>query len=68
MKYPPFPGETFDVWLARIQPLRRRDLDRQVGIAGVRPMTVEELACWPTLFASDREREAFLSWLHEERR
>lgn len=68
MKYPPLPGETFDAWLARIQPLRRGDLQRRVGLAGVRPMTLEELAGWPTLFASDREHEAFLSWLHEKRR
>jgi len=68
VKYPPLPGETFDVWLARIQPLRRNDLDRRVRTAGVRPLTLEELAQWPTLFASEREREAFLAWLHEERR
>ncbi|MEZ0115388.1 hypothetical protein ABH920_009423 [Catenulispora sp. EB89] len=68
MKYPPLPGETFDAWLARIQPLRRSDLDRRVRTAGVRPLTLEELAQWPTLFASEREREAFLAWLHEERR
>ncbi|WP_194914686.1 hypothetical protein [Catenulispora rubra] len=68
MKYPPLPGETFDAWLARIQPLRRNDLDRRVRTAGVRPLTLEELAGWPTLFASERERAAFLAWLHEERR
>ena len=68
MQYPPLPGETFDAWLARIQPLRRSDLDRRVRTAGVRPLTLEELAGWPTLFASDREHEAFLAWLHEERR
>ena len=68
MQYPPVPGETFDAWLARIQPLRRSELDRRVRTAGVRPMTLAELADWPTLFASDREHEAFLAWLHEERR
>ena len=67
MKYPPLPGETFDAWLARIQPLRRGDLDRRVRIGGVRPMTLEELSEWPTLFASDREHEAFLAWLREGR-
>jgi hypothetical protein len=68
VKYPPLSGETFDAWLARIQPLRRNDLDRRVRTTGVRPLTLEELAGWPTLFASEREREAFLAWLHEERR
>lgn len=67
MKYPPLPGETFDAWLVRIQPLRRGDLDRQVQVGGVRPMTLDELAGWPTLFASDREHEAFLAWLREGR-
>ena len=67
MKYPPLPGETFDAWLARIQPLRRNDLARGITTAEVRPMSLEELATWPTLFASEREHEAFLGWLREER-
>ncbi|MEY9927885.1 hypothetical protein ABH926_002519 [Catenulispora sp. GP43] len=67
MKYPPQPGEPFDAWLARVQPLRRRDLAARVGDAGIRPLTREELATWPTLFASEREHKAFLAWLRQER-
>ena len=68
MKYPRQPGETFDEWLARIQPLRRGELAARVQAAGIRPLTRPELATWPTLFATEREHEAFLAWLREERR
>lgn len=68
VKYPHQPGETFDEWLARIQPLRRTDLATGIRTAGISPLTREELAGWPTLFGSEREHEAFLAWLREERR
>ncbi|MEY9888292.1 hypothetical protein ABIA35_007763 [Catenulispora sp. MAP12-49] len=67
MKYPLQPGETFDAWLARVQPLRRGELTARVRGAGIRPLTREELAAWPTLFASEREHKAFLAWLRVER-
>jgi hypothetical protein len=66
MEYPLHPGETFDAWLARIQPLRRAELAGRIRAAGISPLTREELATWPTLFASPREHAAFLAWLHEE--
>lgn len=67
MKYPLQPGEPFDAWLARIQPLRRGELAARVRRGGIRPLTREELATWPTLFATEREHRVFLAWLREER-
>ena len=68
MTYPLHPGETFDDWLARVQPLRRVELDGRIRAAGIRPLSHTELAAWPTLFATAREHAAFLSWLRDERR
>jgi len=67
VKYPLQPGETFDHWLARIQPLRRGELTARVRGAGINPLTREELATWPKLFATEREHRAFLAWLRQER-
>lgn len=67
MEHPLHPGETFDAWLDRIQPLRRAELDRRIREAGIRPLTREDLTAWPTLFASEPEHQAFLAWLQEGR-
>lgn len=68
MDYPLHPGETFDAWLHRIQPLRRTELASRIREAGIRPLTREDLTAWPTLFASEPEHQAFLTWLQEGRR
>jgi hypothetical protein len=68
VKYPRLPGETFNQWLGRVQPLRRRDLEERIRAGGLKPATTADLATWPRLFESDAEHEAFLAWLHEERR
>jgi hypothetical protein len=68
VKHPRLPGETFDEWLARVQPLRRLELEERIRVGGIGPATPEELATWPKLFESDAEHEVFLAWLREERR
>ena len=68
MRYSQLRGETFDEWLARIQPLRRRELKAQLSVMGSRAVESEEVKDLPSPFESDEEIDEFIAWVREERR